>query len=70
MKFKKFQNKILVHLKTIDVAIDHIFVHFIDSKAGLYVSFRIRLYVTKLGCALLKEEQFSIKYFLDLDFFA
>ena len=41
MEFKMFQNKILVHMKTIDFTIDHIFVHFIGSKAGLYVSFRI-----------------------------
>ena len=45
MDFKKFHNKILGHMKTFDVTIDHIMVHFIDSKLGLYVSFRIPLYV-------------------------
>ena len=47
MKFKKFQNKILVQIKTFHVTINHIFVHFIGSKVGLYVSFRILLYVCK-----------------------
>ena len=47
MDFKKFHNKILVHMKTFDVTIDHILVHFIGSKLGLYVSFRIPLYVDK-----------------------
>ena len=45
MKFKKFQNKFFVHMKTFDVTIDHILVHFIGSKVGLYVSFLICLYV-------------------------
>ena len=45
MDFKKFHNKILVHMKTFDVTIDHILVHFIGSKLGLYVSFRIPLYI-------------------------
>ena len=45
MRFKKFQNKILVLMKDIDLTIDHILLHFIGSKAGLYVSFQIRLYV-------------------------
>ena len=45
MKFKKFQNKIFVHMKTFDVTIFHILVHFIGSKVGLYVSFLICLYV-------------------------
>ena len=45
MKFKKFQNKILVHMKPFNVTIDHILVHFKGSKVGLYVSFRICLYV-------------------------
>jgi hypothetical protein len=43
MDFKKFHNNILVHMKTFDVTIDHILVHFIGSKLGLYVSFRIPL---------------------------
>jgi hypothetical protein len=38
------EHKMLVHIKTFDVTIDHIFFHFIGSKLGLYVSFRIRLY--------------------------
>ena len=44
MDFKKFHNKILVHMKTFDVTIDHNLVHFIGSKLELYVSFRIPLY--------------------------
>ena len=32
-------------MKDIDLTIDHILLHFIGSKAGLYVSFRIRLYL-------------------------
>ena len=47
MKFKKFQNKIFVHMKTFDVTIDHILVHFIGSKVGLYVSFLICLQYRK-----------------------
>ena len=50
MGFKKFHNKIFVHMKTFDVTIDHILVHFIGSKVGLYVSFLICLY----------EEEFEI----------
>ena len=45
MAFKKFPNKFLVHMKTFDVTIDHILVHFLGSKLGLYVSFRITLYL-------------------------
>ena len=45
MDFTKFHNKILVHMKTFDVKIDHILVHFVGSKLGLYVSFRIPLQV-------------------------
>ena len=45
MEFKKFHNKTLVHIKTFDVTIDHILVHFIGNKLGLYVSFLIPLYV-------------------------
>ena len=44
MGFKKLKNKILVHLKSFDITIDHILVHFVGSKQGLYVSFRIPLY--------------------------
>ena len=44
IKFKKFQNKMLVHMNTFDVTIDHILVNFVGSKLGLYVSFRIPLY--------------------------
>ena len=44
MGFKKFHNKILVHMKTFDV--DHILGHFVGSKLGLYVSFRIPLQIT------------------------
>ena len=33
------------HLFSSPQPLDHIFVHFIGSKAGLYVSFRIRLYI-------------------------
>ena len=47
MRFKKFQNKILVLMKDIDLTIDHILLHFIGSKAGLYVSFQIRLYISE-----------------------
>ena len=45
MGFKKFHNKILVHMKTFDVTIDHILDHFVGSKLGLYVSFLIPLYI-------------------------
>ena len=45
MGFKKLKNKILVHLKSFDITIDHILVHFVGSKQGLYVSFRIPLYL-------------------------
>ena len=45
--FKKFHIKILGYMKTFDVTIDHILVHFIGSKLGLYVSFRIPLYLQK-----------------------
>ena len=34
-------------METFDVTIDHILVHFIGSKLGLYVSFRIPLYLQK-----------------------
>ena len=44
MKFKKCHNKILVHMETFDVTIDHILVHFLGSIIGLYVSFQICLY--------------------------
>ena len=44
MGFKKFHNKILVHMKTFDVTIDHILDHFVGSKLELYVSFLIPLY--------------------------
>ena len=50
MKFKKFLNKIFVHMKTFDVTIDHILVHFIGSKVGLYVSFLICLYIFWKHC--------------------
>ena len=49
MKFKKFQNKIFVHMKTFDVTIFHILVHFIGSKVGLYVSFLICLYLPSVA---------------------
>ena len=45
MEFKKVHNKILVDMKTYDVTIDLILVHFGTSKLGLYVSFRIPLYL-------------------------
>ena len=45
MDFKKVHNKILGHMKAFDVTVDHILVHFVGSKLGLYVSFRIPLYV-------------------------
>ena len=48
MEFKKFHNKILVHMKTFDATIDPILVHFKGSKVGLYVSFRICLYESAL----------------------
>ena len=44
MDFKKVHNKILGHMKAFDVTVDHILVHFVGSKLGLYVSFRIPLY--------------------------
>ena len=47
MGFKKFHNKILVHMKTFDVTIDHILDHFVGSRLGLYVSFLIPLYMLK-----------------------
>ena len=43
MEFKKFHSKILKHMKTFGVTIDHILVHFIGSKPWFYVSFRIPL---------------------------
>ena len=43
MGLKKLRNKILVHLKNFDITIDHILVHFVGSKLGLYVSFQIPL---------------------------
>ena len=49
MEFKKFHNKILVHMKTFDATIDPILVHFIGSKVGLYVSFRICLYLETMA---------------------
>ena len=45
MEFKKFHNKILKHMKTFGVTIDHILDHFIGSKLWLYVLFRIPLYI-------------------------
>ena len=45
MDFKKVHNKILGHMKAFDVTVDHILVHFVGSKLGLYVSFRIPLYL-------------------------
>ena len=45
MDFKKVHNKILGHMKAFDVTVDHTLVHFVGSKLGLYVSFRIPLYV-------------------------
>ena len=44
VEFTKFHNKILGNMKTFDVTIDHILVHFVGSKLELYVSFRIPLY--------------------------
>ena len=49
MDFKKFQNKILGHMKAFNVTIDYISVQFVGSKLGLYVSFRIPLYVYPLN---------------------
>ena len=46
MEFKKFHSKILEHMKTFDATVDPIFVQSIGSKVGLYVSFRICLYVS------------------------
>ena len=46
MEFKKFHNKILGHMKNFDFKTDHILVHFVGSKLGLYVSFRIPLYIS------------------------
>ena len=57
MEFKKFHNKILVHMKTYDATIDFILVHFVSSKLGLYVSFRIPLYL------LLPAELYVPRYF-------
>ena len=48
MGFKKVYNKILGHMKAFDVTVDHILFHFVGSKLGLYVSFRIPLYVPSL----------------------
>ena len=45
IEFKKLHNKILGHMKTFNAIIDHILVHFVGSKVGLYVSFRIPLYL-------------------------
>ena len=45
MDFKKVRNKILGHMKAFDYTVDHILVHFVGSKLGLYVSFRIPLYI-------------------------
>ena len=45
--FKKVHNKNLGHMKAFDVTVDHILVHFVGSKLGLYVSFRIPLYLDK-----------------------
>ena len=63
MKFKKFQNKFFVHMKTFDVTIDHILVHFIGSKVGLYVSFIICLYIVYIldTYLLLKEFMTQVK---------
>ena len=36
------------HFGAYDVTIDHILVHFVGSQPGLYVSFRIPLYVYQL----------------------
>ena len=41
IEFKKFHNKILVHMKTFDATIDPNLVPFKVPKVGLYVSFRI-----------------------------
>ena len=45
MKIKKYHNKILKHMNTFGVTIYHILIHCIGSKLGLYISFRIPLYV-------------------------
>ena len=45
IEFKKFHNKILVHMKTFDTTIDPNLVPFKVPKVGLYVSFRICLYI-------------------------
>ena len=60
MKFKKFQNKIFVHMKTFDVTIDHILVHFIGSKVELYVSFLICLYYSTPKVVLLIAPDFML----------
>ena len=44
LDFKKFHDKILKHMKTFNVTIDHILFHLIGNKLGLYVSFQIPLY--------------------------
>ena len=46
MGFKKVYNKILGQMKAFDVTVDHILVHFVGSKLGLYISFQIPLYNT------------------------
>ena len=46
--FKKSHNKILVHMETFDATIGPILVHFKGSKVGLYVWFRICLYLWNL----------------------
>ena len=48
IEFKKFYNKISLDMKTFEITIDHIFVYFIGSKLGLYVSFLIRLYLPQI----------------------
>ena len=58
-----FKNKILVHMKTFDLTIDHILIHFIDSKLGLYFSFRIPLQLAKKWPEMVVKQTFISCYF-------
>ena len=53
MEIKKYHNKILKHMKTFGVTIYHILIHCIGIKLGLYVSFRIPLYLSPLVAGLI-----------------
>ena len=55
-----FKNKILVHMKTFDVTIDHILDHYVGSKLGLYVSFLIPLYYGLLRWPHLSLTEYSV----------